>query len=211
MKRTTQIRKRKVLHFKDRFHQLTKKSMLPFNVPFSCETRRSSWFLEYVVPWFSIFLSRFPKQIYIIGQQRRGITILSSSLPLSFTQNFNWAISTLVTKPTSKKSMVQNSAAEIRRHIDGMIKVQNLRQGIKSSVSEMCDGEDLWQWSCQTPFVCQPHHKNNSSSSLTSSNYVSLELLYNILHCLHPYQGFLNLMGKLNYSFISTFHRKIHL
>ena len=39
--------------------------------------------------------------------------------------------------------MVQNSAAEIRRHIDGMIKVQNLRQGIKSSVSEMCDGEDL--------------------------------------------------------------------
>ena len=45
--------------------------------------------------------------------------------------------------------MIQNSAAEIRRYIHGVIKVQNLRLDIiiKRSVSEMRDGEDLWQWS----------------------------------------------------------------
>ena len=41
--------------------------------------------------------------------------------------------------------MIQNSAAEIRRYIRGVIKVQNLRLDIiiKRSVSEMRDGEDL--------------------------------------------------------------------
>ena len=41
--------------------------------------------------------------------------------------------------------MIQNSAAEIRRYIHGVIKVQNLRLDIiiKRSVSEMRDGEDL--------------------------------------------------------------------
>ena len=52
-------------------------------------------------------------------------------------------------------------------------------------VSDIRDGEDLWQWSRleirgQTPFVGQLYHKNNSSSSsswiVLKAKYLSVEL-----------------------------------
>ena len=33
------------------------------------------------------------------------------------------------------------------------------------SMLEICNIEDLWQWSQLNPFVSEPYHKNNSSSS----------------------------------------------